>query len=681
MSPGFAAVSRKLLAVKRPPQRAPLRVLATLAALAAAAMSSRCSRGGPAPAGAGAPVIPEIAAASRPGKRVLFVGLDGADWDLLDRYVAAGAMPNLAAIVRDGRSGILRTIHPPLSPLVWTTMMTGVGPIEHGILDFTRFAPGSGRREPITSEERRVPAVWNMACWAGRTVAVLGMWASWPAERVDGVVVSDRLFSFQYDELRPPAGAVFPKDREPWARDELRRSGEAIDFAALKTYLPWLGEREYADLASRPDPYASPVSALRRILLETRVYHRLAAAWLRERPTDLAIVYVQGTDTIGHVFAPYAPPRQTEITQEEFERYSRVPERYFREVDAMLGEYRDLAREAGAVLVLASDHGFRWSDERPRAAASLAAATAGRWHRDDGIWAIVGPGIAPAPRDLAPAAVARVAATLLALLGLPPGRGLAGPPLPGVAASSSAAVDYEAYSAASSPWHAVLPETQVEDDSAAESLEKLRSLGYIGAAEPMHAPASAHSKDETRTAGSYNNEGLILREQGKTTKAREAFEHAIVLDPHHASALWNLSELLASEEPIDDRADDLLLRAVADALPEGVKAIVSRANAHRRAGRSDRGIALLGRAIAAFPNDSALWLYRGRLRVEGRECEEALADFRRAIALDAASAPAWASSGLARDCLGDRAGAARDLERSLALDPDQPELRRILAGE
>ena len=62
-------------------------------------------------------------------------------------------------MAREGRSGELATLQPPLSPLVWTSMMTGVGPLEHGILDFTRFHPVTGEREPITSDERRVPAV------------------------------------------------------------------------------------------------------------------------------------------------------------------------------------------------------------------------------------------------------------------------------------------------------------------------------------------------------------------------------------------------------------------------------------------------------------------------------------------------------------------------------------------
>src|SRR5262245_18204791 len=146
--------------------------------------------------------------------RVLFVGLDGADWRLLDGYAADGTMPELARRLSEGRSGVLETAQPPLSPLLWTTMATGVSPLEHGVLDFTRFQPGTGERVPITSAERGVPAIWNLASDAGRSVAVPGLWATWPAERVNGLLVSDRLFSFQLREAEPPPGLVWPLERE-----------------------------------------------------------------------------------------------------------------------------------------------------------------------------------------------------------------------------------------------------------------------------------------------------------------------------------------------------------------------------------------------------------------------------------------------------------------------------------
>ena len=152
-------------------------------------------------------------------------------------------MPNLAAVLPRSASGNLETLHPPLSPLVWTTMMTGVDPVRHGILDFLHLRPDTGDREPITSTERRVPALWNMATWAGKRVAVFGLWATYPAEPVNGLMVSDRMFTFLYGEDAPPPGAVFPPDREQWAREIADRAGATIDFERVKQFLPTLTRR------------------------------------------------------------------------------------------------------------------------------------------------------------------------------------------------------------------------------------------------------------------------------------------------------------------------------------------------------------------------------------------------------------------------------------------------------
>jgi Flp pilus assembly protein TadD len=627
-----------------------------LATISVLLLLAACGKGTPAPSAAGK------------GRPVLFVGLDGADWEMLDGAMAAGTMPNLAALAREGRTGSLTTIQPPLSPLVWTTMMTGVSPLEHGILDFTRFNPRSGVREPITSGERRVPAVWTMAGDAGRSVAVFGLWATWPAEPVRGLLVSDRFLSFTATDS-PPPGFIHPAEREAWARAALARAERSTDLASLRAYLPDLTQDELAAEAARPDPYAHPVSVLRRILIETRAYDDLARSWIAGERPDLAVVYFQGTDTIGHVFAPFAPPRQLAVSAADFARYARVPELYFAEIDRLLGEYRKLAERNGAVLMLASDHGFRWKEGRPTRLSSAAAATAGLWHREEGISLLWGPGIQASP-ERSHGRVDQVCATLLALLGLSPGKGFAGPPLPGAPETGKPPVDYKAR------YH--LTPAQTPPPAAAPSpddVAKLRDLGYIGSNEPGRAPAGASS---TRTPASYDNEGLLLRQAGRTADAAAAFRKALALDPHSAAALWNLSDLMHAEGRDLDKSDDLLVQALAAGLPEGAERAGARAVAYSRAGQPERSLHLLDRAVAAQPADAKLWLYRGRYRLERRQCQEAADDFQRSARLDTADPLAHASLGLARLCLGDAPGAVRALRRSLELDPSQPEIRRAL---
>ncbi len=69
-------------------------------------------------------------------RRVVIIGFDGMDPALAERWMAEGKLPSLAALARDGAFRRLQTTHPPLSPVAWSSFMTGVHPARHGIFDF-----------------------------------------------------------------------------------------------------------------------------------------------------------------------------------------------------------------------------------------------------------------------------------------------------------------------------------------------------------------------------------------------------------------------------------------------------------------------------------------------------------------------------------------------------------------
>lgn len=617
--------------------------------------------------------VPEIARLARLSNPVIFVGLDGADWELLDDLIASGSMPNLRRLVTEGASGIVTTEHPPLSPLVWTTMMTGVSPLEHQILDFTRYNPVTSNKEPITTDERKAPAIWNMATMAGRRVAVMGLWATYPAEPVRGLMVSDRLFTFLFSESSPPPGVVYPPARERWARDHVKAAEEAVNFDALRAYLPWLNRAAYEALLHEPDPYSEPGSALRRILVETEVYHRLATDLLSASTPDLTIVYLQGTDTVGHVFAPFAPPKQSEVSQADYDRYHEVPELYFQRVDRALGDIIKAAESVHGTVMLASDHGFHWKEGRPVTLSSFATATAAKWHRNDGIYLVWGPRIQPSKGHTGRGTIRQVCSTLLALTGLPAARGTAESTLTPVGASQ-ATVDYKRYFQSFVPSARTVAGTQ----GAGEALAKLRALGYIGSGESV-APRPSSAGTSTRTAGAYNNEGLILKHEGRIAEAIASFDRALTIDPKLASAAWNLSDLLFERRHDLLRSDELLIRAVGGGLPHAPRYVIERAMKYQKSGHGDRSLTLLEAAVSARPDDAELRMFRGRYRVEQQDCAGALEDFRVAQQIRPNDAIAWASAGLAEICLGNHAEAQAYFRRSLELNPNQPVIQKFLA--
>ena len=69
-------------------------------------------------------------------KKVIFLGLDGLDPTLTERWMEEGKLPNLSRLRQQGSYQRLRTTFPPLSPVAWSTFATGVNPAKHNIFDF-----------------------------------------------------------------------------------------------------------------------------------------------------------------------------------------------------------------------------------------------------------------------------------------------------------------------------------------------------------------------------------------------------------------------------------------------------------------------------------------------------------------------------------------------------------------
>ena len=65
---------------------------------------------------------------SRIAKRVLLIGWDAADWKLIDKYMAEGAMPFMQQFLERGSRGNLATLKPVLSPMLWNSIGTGKRP-------------------------------------------------------------------------------------------------------------------------------------------------------------------------------------------------------------------------------------------------------------------------------------------------------------------------------------------------------------------------------------------------------------------------------------------------------------------------------------------------------------------------------------------------------------------------
>jgi hypothetical protein len=319
------------------------------------------------------------------------------------------------------------------------------------------------------------------------------------------------------------AGAIYPASLQDGVAKVADRESR-VSAEDLAAYLDMPAPEISRELESGAgEGMKNPVVALSRIVGATRTTQRVARELYDRTLPDLTAVYFEGTDEVGHLFAPFAPPRVAcaSVSDADVARFARVVETYYRLADAMLGQWMRRAEEDGAVLVVSSDHGFKWGEDRPCGFASGDAATAAFWHRPEGVLAAWGAGVRRgAPR--AAAGQMDVAPTVLAVLALP------------VPSAMPGAARLEAFDGVRAPARADAPPPEVRRVSAREAsakdadeyAKKLVALGYLSAGQPASLPAPGGERPGM-TEGAWNNLGTWqMRTRGDSAAARRAFEKA-----------------------------------------------------------------------------------------------------------------------------------------------------------
>jgi predicted AlkP superfamily phosphohydrolase/phosphomutase/Tfp pilus assembly protein PilF len=608
------------------------------------------------PAGARAPVI--------------WLALDGLDWELLDRLAAEGRMPNWKRLTEQGYTDVLESFVPILSPVVWTTIATGVGPDVHRVLDFQEVDPATGQKVPISGRSRAVPAIWNVASASGLTVGVVGWWGTHPAEEVKGFFVSDHASPILFEGM-PKQGVAYPASLSAGVEQIAGREGQVTD-AELARFVD-LPLEEIARSRASGKGLEDPIVALARTIAATRVQARIARELYDRNLPDLMMLYLEGTDVVGHVFASYVAPKMECVSEADFARYTHAVDEYYALADRLIGQWMRRAEEDGATLIVNSDHGFKWGADRSCERGSLNPATAGYWHRLDGVFAAWGARVKKSS-ERGRATVFDVAPTVAALLGLPVDRQAEGSPIR--AGFRDLAGPPRKDLAAEIPVRRLAAE-QISEKEASEYAKKLMALGYLSGGEPgMLAPSGGDRPGMTE--GAWNNLGLYLSRNGKSNSARaeEAYRKALALRPEYASPQFNLAVLY--RERGDDRAAiDWLFRSLAAGHADPKGTILLWASEYEQKGKPRLAREVLERGARHYPDSEPVARQLALALFRARDCAAAEAAVDR---FEAASQSPDTLNILAllRTCLGRRNEAIALFRRSLAIKPDQPGAIRSL---
>lgn len=569
-------------------------------------------------------------------KRVLIIGWDAADWQLINPLLDRGELPHLARLVNEGCIGNLATLSPCLSPLLWTTVATGRTADQHGILSFLEpLASGTGA-QLARSTSRRVKALWNIAAQTNRRAIVANWYASHPAEPIPGVVISNEAYkcptSLDYSAWPLVSGAIHPPDLAETLASLRLHPGELAP-ADLAPLIPRIAE---LDLLSDRRP-----SQLAEILARNLSVHSLFTAALENEAWDLAAVFFDAIDTAGHLFMPYHPPRLPQIDPRDFEFYQHVMNGLYQLHDQMLGRLLELAGPETHVVLL-SDHGFQSGPDRPTSIQQSDApeAEAAEWHRQYGVVVLHGPLVRRDERVYG-ATLLDIAPTVLTLLGLP-----AGEDMPGKVLTSALTTDvippripsWEEVAGPSGQHPALGSWAPV---TATAEVAQLVNLGYL--------PATAGGGSELAALVSREqqfNLAAVHLHHGRPAEARPIFEQLSQSHPNQPRFLEPLAtcwqHLRRPEKCLE------VLEQLQELNHRSVNGYLLAASCFGQLGDHSQALAAYQLAAKLEPGSALVPLLQGEYLITEGRGEDAVAQLELAVNRDPESPRGWESLARAR---------------------------------
>ncbi len=260
--------------------------------------------------------------------RLLVIGIDGASFRFIDRFLRAGLMPNLARLMERGRHGTLKSTIPPCTAPAWVSCFSGVNPGRHGVFNFVQ-PEGIGRRKPISSRDVRARRLWHILGDWGWKVNVLDVPLTYPPERVTGVMVSDWMTSGHKRARTMPV----PLQEE------------------LKAVLGEQGTGAIADGLSVTSGF------LEHLAGSVEEKRRLDAYVMAHYPAHAMMTVYQHLDVLSHYFWHLVDPAHPAFSPRMGRRLAPGIKAVVGAIDNALGKTLALAG-SDALVVVVSDHGF-----------------------------------------------------------------------------------------------------------------------------------------------------------------------------------------------------------------------------------------------------------------------------------------------------------------------------------
>jgi predicted AlkP superfamily phosphohydrolase/phosphomutase len=257
--------------------------------------------------------------------KLIVIGIDGASPDLMLPWMDQGMLPNFQKIRQNGAFGKLSSVPNQRSAAAWSSFITGTNPGRHGIFDFYERVPQSYDIRFTRTASRDGISFWKYLSKKGKTVIVINVPMTYPAEKIRGCVVSgldapgknNTGFTYPANLLKQIEQEVGPYVQEPGV------TGLVVGGQNGK--------------------------AFKKIIESVQQRGKTVRCLMAKYDWDTTVAVFRETDPAQHCFWKYMDDSGSELEKAIL--------RVYQEVDREVGRILDSAGDRYRVLVM-SDHGF-----------------------------------------------------------------------------------------------------------------------------------------------------------------------------------------------------------------------------------------------------------------------------------------------------------------------------------
>lgn len=291
---------------------------------------------------------------AEPPMKVVVLGFDGASWETIEPSVRAGKLPYLERLMTESAWGPLGTFKPTKSPVIWTSIATGMTMEKHGILDFV-YLKENDLPVPFDNSERREPSLWQILDHFGKRSIVVNWFVTYPPDAIDGIMVSNRF----------RRAILLDRERRMRMRDSVHPQ-ELFDRLLPMLDLDYdrvRSERDLDDLRRDDHPVLKDygVYVLQEVLIEN-----IARELYRTEEFDFFAAYFRLPDIVQHavldLLSPTGAMAQGGLSPEEKARLQQEIARallpFYRYMERILESFLEAPGSDDTHFLVLSDHGF-----------------------------------------------------------------------------------------------------------------------------------------------------------------------------------------------------------------------------------------------------------------------------------------------------------------------------------